>query len=181
MAPQPARLERVAFKTSRLLDFVGRRELIAQIGHGVEDWPLVVLKELVDNALDSAEEAGVAPQIVISVSTDPGSISIADNGPGIPAQTVTDILDYTVRVSSREAYVSPTRGAQGNALKTLLAMPFALDGERGETLIEAGGAAHRIIFAVDRIRQEPKIERANGPSPVTKRQRHDGRRILRRH
>jgi hypothetical protein len=157
------RLERVAFKTSRLLDFVGTRELIAQIGHGVEDWPLVVLKELADNALDAAEEAGVAPEIVISVSTDPGSISISDNGPGMPAQTITDILDYTVRVSSREAYVSPTRGAQGNALKCLLAMPFALDGEQGETVIEAGGAAHRITFAVDRIRQEPRIERANGP------------------
>jgi hypothetical protein len=65
-----------------------------------------------------------------------------------------------VRVGSREAHVSPNRGAQGNALKTLLAMPFALDGERGETVIEAGGAAHRIAFAVDRIRQEPKIERA---------------------
>jgi DNA topoisomerase VI subunit B len=162
----PARLERVAFKTSRLLDFVGRRELTAQIGHGVEDWPLVALKETLDNALDAAEEAGVAPEIMISVSTDPASISIADNGPGMPAQTITDVLDYTVRVSSREAYVSPTRGAQGNALKTLLAMPFALDGERGETLIEAGGAMHRIAFAVDRIRQEPKIERANGPSPV---------------
>jgi hypothetical protein len=37
---------------------------------------------------------------------------------GIAPQTVADVLDYAVRVSSREAYVSPTRGAQGNALKT---------------------------------------------------------------
>ena len=35
----------------------------------------------------------------------------------------------TVRVSSREAYVSPTRGAQGNALQTLLVMGFALDSQ----------------------------------------------------
>jgi len=28
-----ARLDRVAFKTSRLLDFIGERELTAQIGH----------------------------------------------------------------------------------------------------------------------------------------------------
>ena len=161
------KLDRVAFRTSRLLDFVGRRELTAQIGHGVDDWPLVVLKELVDNALDAVEEAGRAPEIVINVTTDPGSISIADNGAGIAEETIADILDYTVRVSSREAYVSPTRGAQGNALKTLLAMPFALDGAQGSTLIEARGAAHHITFAVDRIRQEPKIERANGPSPVT--------------
>jgi histidine kinase/DNA gyrase B/HSP90-like ATPase len=162
----PPRLDRVAFKTSRLLDFVGRRELTAQIGHGVEQWPLVVLKELVDNSLDAAEEAGRPPETTIRVTTDPGTISVADNGPGLAPETIVDILDYTVRVSSREAYCSPTRGAQGNALKTLLAMPFALDGAAGSTVIEAQGAAHRITFAVDHIRQEPKITRANGPSPV---------------
>ena len=43
------------------------------------------------------------------------------------------LLDYTVRVSSREAYVSPTRGAQGNALKTIVAMPFVLDEEMGKS------------------------------------------------
>jgi hypothetical protein len=32
------------------------------------------------------------------------------------------------RVGSREADITPDRGAQGDALKTLLAMPFALDG-----------------------------------------------------
>jgi hypothetical protein len=69
-------------------------------------------------------------------------------------------------VSSREAYVSPTRGAQGNALKTVLAMPFALDGTEGETLIEARGLAHRIIFAVDHVRQEPKIEHVQATSVV---------------
>jgi DNA topoisomerase VI subunit B len=159
-------LERVAFRTSRLLDFVGQRELTAQIGHGVEDWPFVVLKEALDNALDAAEEAGVAPVIAITVATDPGSITLTDNGSGIPAATVVDILDYTVRVSSREAYVSPTRGAQGNALKTLLAMPFALDGSIGETRIEAQGIAHTIRFAVDQIRQEPKIDHLTAPSSV---------------
>lgn len=166
MSAATPRLDRVAFKTSRLLDFVGRRELTAQIGHGVEQWPLVVLKECIDNALDDAEEAGRAPEITVGVTTDPGSISVADNGSGLAAETIVDILDYSVRVSSREAYVSPTRGAQGNALKTILAMPFALDGASGETVIEAQGVQHRITFAVDHIRQEPKITRTNGPSLV---------------
>ena len=52
-ASAPARLERIAFRTSRLLDFVERRELTAQIGHAPESWPLVIVKELVDNALPS--------------------------------------------------------------------------------------------------------------------------------
>jgi DNA topoisomerase VI subunit B len=166
VAASYARLERVAFRTSRLLDFVGQRELVAQTGHPVAEWPLVFLKELIDNAIDSCEKAGRAPIVVVAVSTVTGEITITDNGPGIPPATVADILDDTVRVSSREAYVSPTRGAQGNALKTIIAMPFALNGERGETVIEAKGVAHRITFTVDRIRQEPKIARANGPSAV---------------
>jgi hypothetical protein len=44
-------------------------------------------------------------------------------------------------------------------LKTILAMAFALDGERGETIIESRGVAHRITFSIDPIRQEPKIVR----------------------
>src|SRR5260370_1441836 len=79
---------------------------------------------------DGAEEAEVSP--VISVAVEPGSIVVHDNGPGIKTATVKSILDYTIRVSSREAYVSPTRGAQGNALKTILAMGFVLDRKYGE-------------------------------------------------
>ncbi len=158
--PEPARLARVAFKTSRLLDFVGRRELTAQIGHEPALWPLVVLKELLDNALDAAEEAEVAPKIIIAVSTESGNarISVTDNGPGIAGKTIVDTLDYATRTSSREAYVSPTRGAQGNALKTIIAMGYALSGECGETRIESRGILHRVIFRTDRVRQEPRIE-----------------------
>jgi len=125
----PVRLERAVFKTSRLLDFVGRRELTAQVGHDPTAWPLVILKELFDNALDACEEAEIAPEIKVEVSTasEAGLIRVDDNGPGLPPEVVTDILDYSVRVSSREAYVSPTRGAQGNALKTIIAMPYAVE------------------------------------------------------
>jgi hypothetical protein len=53
----PPRLARTAFRTSRLLDFASQKELTAQIGHPPSDWPLVIVKELVDNALDACEEA----------------------------------------------------------------------------------------------------------------------------
>jgi DNA topoisomerase VI subunit B len=50
------------FKTSRLAEFCSQKELINQTGHNIPDWPLVILKELLDNALDASEEAGIAPE-----------------------------------------------------------------------------------------------------------------------
>src|SRR5260370_37888218 len=157
-----ATLTRETFRTSRLLDFCSERELVTQIGHSVDQWPLVILKESVDNAIDAAEEANTPPVIRVEVTN--GEIVITDNGPGIPAETVADILDFSVRVSSREAYASPTRGAQGNALKTIVAMAFALDGVKGETVIEAQGVKHTITFKVDHVRQQPKIEHVRDES-----------------
>jgi DNA topoisomerase VI subunit B len=167
MTAVSALLSRHAFRTSRLLDFCNRRELIAQTGHQVEDWPLVIVKELIDNPLDDAEEIGVPPVVEVNVSPDRGEIVIADNGSGLPPETVVALLDYSIRVSSREAYVSPTRGAQGNAIKTVIAMAFALDGTKGETIIEARRVAHRITFGVDPLRQEPRISHQTASSDVT--------------
>jgi DNA topoisomerase VI subunit B len=150
------KLQRTAFRTSRLLDFCSRKELIAQTGHQPAAWPLVVLKELVDNALDACEDAGVQPAVAVTV--DRLGICVQDNGPGIPTAVVQGVQDFSVRVSSREAYVAPDRGAQGNALKTLLAMPFVLDGSSGRVEIEAHGVRHDVNVGIDRIRQEPVVE-----------------------
>lgn len=142
-----------------------------QTGHSFYDWPLVVGKEVMDNALDACEEAEVAPDITVIV--DAGTIIIQDNAGGIDTETIESILDYSIRVSSREAYVSPTRGAQGNALKTILAMGYVLDRKLGSdanaagvTIIESRGVEHRIEFRVDHINSQPKIIHTTADSPV---------------
>jgi hypothetical protein len=61
---------------------------------------------------------------------------------------VRKILDYNVRVSDKAAYRSPTRGAQGNALKTVIGIPYAL-GSHEPLVVEAQGASHRIKTWVD--------------------------------
>jgi DNA topoisomerase VI subunit B len=173
-AKPPPKLTRVAFRVSRLMEFCTRRELQNQTGHSVDDWPLVVLKELMDNALDDCEETEVAP--VISITVKPKSITIQDNGGGIDLETIKSITDYSIRVSSREAYVSPTRGAQGNALKTILAMGYVLDRERedgtnaeavGVTIIRTRGVEHRIEFRVDHVTNEPKITHTTRLSSIS--------------
>jgi hypothetical protein len=52
---QPS-LQRETFATSRLLDSCSERELVKQIGNAVDQWPLVIFKELTDKALDAYEE-----------------------------------------------------------------------------------------------------------------------------
>jgi Histidine kinase-, DNA gyrase B-, and HSP90-like ATPase len=166
------KIERVAFTTSRLMEFCTEKELVGQTGHEARKWPLVIVKELVDNAIDACEEVEVAPVVKITIATGkrtkPTRVIIEDNGSGIPAETITGIIDYNIRVSSREAYISPTRGRQGNALKTILPMAYVLGGKcKGETWIEACGRKHRIQFSVNQIKQEPIVHNIRSRSRVT--------------
>jgi len=169
---EPAhKIERVAFTTSRLAEYCSEKELVAQTGHESLDWPRVIIKELIDNAIDACEEVEIAPVVKVTITTGkrgkPIRIVVADNGPGIPSATVSGIIDYNVRISSREAYISPTRGRQGNALKTILPMSFLLGGKvKGETWIESRGRKHRLIFSVNAIKQEPIVRNISSRSRV---------------
>jgi DNA topoisomerase VI subunit B len=113
------------------------------------------------NGIDAAEEDRVMPDVSFTVCTakHKGSITVTDNASGIPADTVDSLLDFSVRVSSREAYVAPTRGAQGNALKTIIMMPHVLlaggKGKAEPVVIEACGIRHSISISVDAVQQKP--------------------------
>jgi hypothetical protein len=150
------KLTRMTFETSREMDFFSCRELITQTSHPVSEWHLVFLKEALDNALDACEENGIAP--VIEVTADKYGIGVQDNGPGLPEKTLEGALNFKIRASSREAYISPTRGAQGNALKTLLPMPRVLDPEHGRFVVEAHGLRHVICCRADPISQRAVID-----------------------
>jgi hypothetical protein len=149
------KLNRTTFKTSREMDFFSEKELVTQTGHEIEDWPLVFLKETIDNALDACEEADVSP--VIDVTADACGITVKDNGPGLPESTLTSALDFTVRASNREAYVAPDRGAQGNALKTILPMGRVIDPDGGKLIVTACGKRHVITCGADPISQRAVV------------------------
>jgi DNA topoisomerase VI subunit B len=143
-------LNRITAAISRAAEYFSAKELQAQTGQPATRFAAVVMKELADNALDAAEAAGKAPEVDIDTAEEGGvyRITVADNGPGIASETVQRILDFNVRVSDKSIYRSPTRGAQGNALKTLLGIPFAL-GCKLPVVIESQGVKHVISAGTD--------------------------------
>lgn len=149
-------LERQVLSTSRELEYFSESELTTQTGYAKEQWwPGVIVKELTDNSLDACEQAGMAPVIAVDFLGD--SIQISDNGLGIPGEVVEKILDFSTRTSDKVGYVSPTRGAQGNAFKTVFAIPYVLSGETGITEITSCGLRHRVALSTDHIAQRPRI------------------------
>jgi DNA topoisomerase VI subunit B len=72
-------------------------------GQPVTGFATVGLKELVDNAIDACEAAGVAPQIGIFAYEIDGvlMLSVTDNGAGIAPETVRRGLNFTKRTSDK--------------------------------------------------------------------------------
>jgi DNA topoisomerase VI subunit B len=152
--PEPT-LARTQFTRSRLMEFFTPEELTMQIGHPMYLWPTALLKELIDNALDACEEAGAIPAVRVIV--EPDAVSVVDNGAGLPPDVLLRSLDYSVRVSNKSHYVSPTRGQLGNALKCVWAGAFVASGERGRVEVVTRGEKHVIDVTLDRIGQEPRL------------------------
>jgi DNA topoisomerase VI subunit B len=147
---------RETFEISRALEFFTERELSMQIGVDRHWWLHAIAKELMDNGLDACEAAGVAPKIEVILAQN--AITVQDNGPGIPPETLRRSLNYLTRTSDKLLYVSPTRGQLGNALKILWAIPYVISGSNNG-LVEVGtrGRLYRVEVTLDTLRQEPRI------------------------
>src|SRR3954466_9123481 len=125
-----------------------------QIGHRRGMWPLALGKELVHNGLDACEAAGIAPLVTLSFQAD--ALVVEDNGTGLPETIIERSLDYAVRVSTNSRYMAPTRGQLGNALKTVWAAPFVIDGSHGRVEVDVPGVRHVVDVHLDQLAQEPK-------------------------
>jgi DNA topoisomerase VI subunit B len=158
-------LTRTAFTTDRALEFFSESELTTQMGYGPQLWPLVLVKELIDNALDACETGNIAPEI--SIVLEPDSVTVTDNGPGIPSAVIEKSLDYHVRISDKRHYVSPTRGQLGNALKCVWAAPYVANGAHSGLIeVQGRGLQHRIEVNLDRINEIPILNHTATESSV---------------
>lgn len=112
---------------SQVSDYVRLEGLQKLTNVSAHEWDLYILKELVDNALDADEAAGITPRVSVEMRYDGlGLTVIVRNQAQFPMDVVGDIFNLEKRASVKDLYNLPTRGAQGNALKTLLGIPYAL-------------------------------------------------------
>jgi len=154
-------LKRELLTYSRDLEFFEIQTLQAATGQSAGNFHNVILKELLDNALDACEAAGVAPKIGIEITSDAECyhFSILDNGDGLSREAIERIMDISSYTSDKAAYKAPLRGAQGNALKTLMGIPVALSGGSVciPLVIESRGVAYSIHVMPDQVLQKVDI------------------------
>ncbi len=106
------------------------------------EYETFILKELVDNALDATENRETRKiDVRFTPSGGMERLSVFDNGPGISGRLLDQIYtQFDSYLSSKKGYRTPTRGYQGNALKTVIGIcalngfELALLTREGETL-----------------------------------------------
>jgi hypothetical protein len=123
---------------NRESDFVRLDGLRRATGLPAHEWDLYIVKELVDNALDADEElwfgdATRFPNILIRVEytlvPSLGSRQLlieVGNSAVFPVTRLPDIFSTAKYTSNKVFRKLPTRGALGNALKTVLGIPYVL-------------------------------------------------------
>ena len=92
---------------------------------------------------------------------------VADNGPGMSPELVERLCIRSERTSTREAYAASDRGAQGNALQVLMALPFGFGREEAGLTITSRGMEHAITLRVNRLEQRIDLERTTREVPTS--------------
>ena len=139
---------REVLETRRESEYFTREGLRTLTGLPEPKWIFAIFKELMDNALDAVNEVD-NKRIDLIKDRDNGLLTIFDSGGGIPEKILDSIYDFSVYVSSKRDFRTPTRGSQGNALKTVIAICHLKDLDLG--FITQG---KKISYEVNR----PKLE-----------------------
>jgi len=132
---------------------------------------LTCVKEAVDNALDAAEEAGILPDVVVTVevalsngAAPPASqatrfrVTIIDNGPGIVRQQIPPIFAKLL-YGSKFHRLRMSRGQQGIGISAAGMYAQLTTGKPVQIISRTGAraAAHYFEVQIDTKKNEPRI------------------------
>src|SRR3989454_160422 len=132
---------------------------------------LTCVKEAVDNALDAAEEAGILPDVVVTVEVassngaqPPASqatrfrVTVIDNGPGIVRQQIPPIFAKLL-YGSKFHRLRMSRGQQGIGISAAGMYAQLTTGKPVQIISRTGAraAAHYFEVQIDTKKNEPRI------------------------
>ena len=133
---------------------------------------LTCVKEAVDNALDASEEAGILPEVVVTLAVVPSNgdapppasqatrfrVTVIDNGPGIVRQQIPPIFAKLL-YGSKFHRLRMSRGQQGIGISAAGMYAQLTTGKPVQIIsrTSARGAAHYFEVQIDTKKNEPRI------------------------
>jgi DNA topoisomerase-6 subunit B len=133
---------------------------------------LTCVKEAVDNALDAAEEAGILPDVAVTVEVAPSNgaaappasqatrfrVTVIDNGPGIVRQQIPPIFAKLL-YGSKFHRLRMSRGQQGIGISAAGMYAQLTTGKPVQITSRTGAraAAHYFEVSIDTKKNEPRI------------------------
>src|SRR3990172_342201 len=133
---------------------------------------LTCVKEAVDNALDACEEAGILPDVVVTVEVAPSNgappppasqatrfrVTVTDNGPGIVRQQIPPIFAKLL-YGSKFHRLRMSRGQQGIGISAGGMYAQLTTGKPVQIISRTGprAAGHHFEVSIDNKKNEPRI------------------------
>jgi DNA topoisomerase-6 subunit B len=133
---------------------------------------LTCVKEAVDNALDASEEAGILPDVVVTVEVAPSNgeapppasqatrfrVTVIDNGPGIVRQQIPPIFAKLL-YGSKFHRLRMSRGQQGIGISAAGMYAQLTTGKPVQIISRTGAraSAHYFEVQIDTKKNEPRI------------------------
>lgn len=120
---------------------------------------VTVVKEAVDNSLDAADDAGILPEIFVSVKqvgTDRFKVIIEDNGPGV-VETNVPLAFGKLLYGSKFHKLRQSRGIMGVGISGAILYSQLTTGKPTKIISSTGKEIHVFEIAIDVAKNEPKV------------------------
>jgi len=171
--PSPVEGEKIFSSQSQEMDYITLRGIESRTGIEKENAYTFVIKELLDNAVDSLEtNRSSIPKVKVTLSTKLTKqgrkflcVAVGNNfdgnEPAFTKQRLESIFNTKRYYSSKRNQFKISRGALGDALKEVLCIPYALAREEGggiadwdePLIIRSKGKTFHVYLIVNRVKQ----------------------------
>jgi len=147
------------FKEHSVADFFKKNKQMLGLS-GKQRTMTTIIHELVTNSLDACEEAGILPEIEVSISelgSEYYEISVVDNGPGIPEDKLASAMGKLLAGTKFHRLVQ-TRGQQGIGVSGIILLSQMTTGKPTKLISGTNkGKTVSMEISIDSKTNTPKV------------------------